>query len=278
MKNHKIVFTLLCAAMFFSFASAELLANVSVDKTTLSTDEVGLISIRIFNDSDKTVNGLIIRASADEQIVFLNNTGEQPSYYTQIDSINSGEGKEIITKIKAISTQKQFANIYVYYGTSENLTHAAVVRIETKELEISKKVVFEKKTLNGNETITINFTLNNTSNSPLTKIAVGTIAPNEFDDTTGQYLVETLAPGSKIEKTFNLVAPIETKGEQKILLAYGYFDTNTPHYFEKQFSVVIQKPNYGVIILLGMVVLVIAAYLYIKKDDKKSVKGTAEKK
>jgi uncharacterized membrane protein len=151
--------------------------------------------------------------------------------------------------------------------------------VETVELGTTEKITLEKKNINGKETVTISFLLTNLTGEVLTKASAEAIAPKDFDVVTSPVLMDAIAPNGKLEKNFQIVAPLDAQGEQKIILAYGYFDTNSPHYFEKEFLVNFQKPNYSMIVIIGLIVVIIAGYLYIKKDDsKQAVKGSAEKK
>ena len=91
---------------------------------------------------------------------------------------------------------------------------------------------------------------------------------------------EIIKPGDEgvIEENFSITTPLATEGDYSIILAYGYIDSNTPHYFEKIFNVKYSKPNYELIGLIGLIVLIIAAYLFLKKNPKTDIKGSSEKK
>jgi hypothetical protein len=276
MKNHKTIL-IICLILLTALANASILANTSIDKKSLSTDEVGMLSIKLFNDSEKPENGIMVKVTADEQIIFIND-GESSIFATSLKTLGPGEGTEIRVKIKAISTSKPKANIYAYYGTSSNLDQASVTMVETKELAQTEKITLEKKNENGKDILLVKFSLTNSSNKPITQAGAELITPKGFEVITAPVMMDTVSAGGKIERDFLAIAPIQVAGEQKIILAYGFFDSNTPHYFEKEFKLNFQKPNYELIILVGILVLVIAGYLYIKKDEKKAVKGTAEKK
>jgi len=274
----KILLGAICIILFATITNASILATASTDKTTLSTDEVGLLTIKIFNDSDTEAKEIILRAQADEAIRFIDGE-EKTLFITSITSLPAGSGNEIRLNIKSVSSLNKSANIYIYYGTEEPLRYASVTMVETEELPISVKSGIEKKSLNGKETVAVSFKFVNNSKDAIHNVGAEVISPSGFETVTAPLFTEILAPNATIEKKFEVMAPLETTGEQKIVLAYGYFDdSNTPHYFEKEYKVTFQKPNYTIIILAGIIVLIIAAYMYVNKDKKKEVKGSAEKK
>lgn len=261
-----------------SFANATLLASTSVDKNSLSTNELGMLTIKLFNDSQTEVNEIIVKATADEQIRFLESE-EKTNFVTSITSIPGGTGKELKIPIKAISTKKETANIYVYFGTAQPFNQASATTVYTKEFPINVKATVEKKNSNNKDTIIADFKLTNLSKDILYKVSGEAIAPTGFEIIAAPVFAETLINGASIEKKFEIIAPLDAAGEQTVIIAYGFFDdTNTPHYFEQEFKVNYVKANYSMVFLIGIIVLIIAAYLYIKKEKKVEVKGTAEKK
>ncbi|MFA6269403.1 MAG: hypothetical protein WCW13_01670 [archaeon] len=269
---------MICLIAILSFANATILASTSVDKKNLSTDEIGLLSVKLFNDSNTPAKNVLVRIQADNQIRFVTDT-EESLFITNIETITGGEGKEILLKIKSVSSAKPSANIYTYFGNNEPLTQAVVTMVGTVELAATEKITAEKKNVNGKDTVLVSFLLTNLSEEVLTKASAEVIAPKDFEIITAPIMVETIAINGKLEKTFQIIAPLDAQGQQKIIVAYGYFDSNAPHYFEKQFLLNFQKPNYSMIILIGLIVVIVAGYLYIKRDDKKQlIKGTSEKK
>lgn len=276
--KHKIFAFLLALVLFASIVNASLLISATVDKDTLSTDEVGLLTIKIFNDSDLNAKKVILTIKGDDQIRFFEDATEKTSIYKTIDLINSGQGIEAKLKIKSVSSKKPTANIYVYYGFDVTPTNAAVTIIQTKDLPITVTSTMEKKNVNGKDTITTTFKLTNNSNCPITKLSAEVLVPNGFEETTQPFFTESLSAKGTMEQTFKTVAPLDARGEQKFILAYGYFDSNAPHYFEKEYKLNFQKADYGFLIILGVIVLIIGVYTFLKKDNNASVKGSAEKK
>ncbi|MFA5931541.1 MAG: NEW3 domain-containing protein [archaeon] len=275
--NHKILGIIFVLITLMSFANATLLASTSVDKNSLSTNEIGMLTIKLFNDSQDEVKEIIVRATADDQIRFLEEE-EKTTFVTSITSIPGGTGKELKIAIKSLSTKKDTANVYVYFGTTQPFNQAAVTTLYTKELPILVKATVEKKTLNNKETILVDFKLTNTSKEAITKVSAEVIPPTGFEGVAAPVFAETLQAGASIEKKFELIAPLDASGDQMVTLAYGLFDASGPHYFEQNFKMNFVKPNYSMLLFIGAIVLIIAVYLYIKREKTIEVKGTSEKK
>ncbi|MFA5126263.1 MAG: hypothetical protein WC462_04655 [archaeon] len=278
MQSHKIIGLLLCLIAMASMVNASILASTSIDKKSLATNEIGILTIKLLNDSDTEVKNIIIRVQADNQIRFIIEGQEETLLAKVIESIPAGEGKEIQIKIKSVSSQKETANIYVYYGQENPLKYANVTMVETKELPVNINSSMQKKNLNQKDTLLISFKLTNNSIGALTKASAEILAPTGFESVAAPLYAESVAQNASIEKNFEIIAPLDTTGEQTIILAYGFFDANGPHYFEKQFKTSFQQPNYTLIIALGLIVLITAIYLYIKKDKGTNIKGTSWKK
>ena len=278
--NHKLIPIILGILLLASIANASLLISATVDKDTLATDEIGLLTIKIFNDSDTNAKKVIIKITGDEQIKFFEDAAEKSSIYKTIDSIGSGQGIEAKIKIKSLSSKKPTANIYVYYGFEVNPTNAAVTLVQTVDLPQKIVSTMEKKNINGKDTITTTFKLTNDSRYPIEKVSAEVLAPKGFELITEPYFTEKISAGQTIDQTFTTTAPLETRGMQSLTLAYGYFDSNVPHYFEKTYEINFQQPDYGFLIIIGIIILVIGVYTFLKKDNKISggVKGTADKK
>ena len=278
MQNHKIILLVLCLIAMVSMANASILASTSVDKTSLSTNEIGILTIKLLNDSDTEAKNIILRVQADEQIRFISEGEEQTILAQIIESIPAGQGKEIPVKIKSVSSKKETASIYVYYGQENPLKYANVTMIETKELPVTISSSIQKKNLNQKDTLVVSFKLVNNSTGALTKASAEVLAPAGFESIAAPLYVENVAQNASIEKSFEVIAPLETTGEQTVILAYGFFDANGPHYFENQFKANFQQPNYTLIVALGLIVLITAVYLYTKKDKGTNIKGTSWKK
>jgi len=276
--KHNLIHILIALTLFATIAHASLLISATVDKDTLSTDEVGILSIKIFNDADTNANKVILTIKGDEQIRFFEDALEKNSIYKTIDSIAPGQGIEARIKIKSVSSKTPSANIYVYYGFEVNPKNAAVTAVQTKDLLQTITSTMERKTINGKDTIITTFKLANNSSYSINKVSAEVIAPTGFEETTQPFFSETISAGQSINQTFNITAPLEARGEQKFILAYGYFDSNVPHYFEKMYTMNFQKADYGFLVIIGIIVLIVAVYTYMKKDSKQAVKGSAEKK
>lgn len=258
--------------------NASILGSASTDKKTLGENEVAMLSVKLMNDSDKAVKGVNLRVTADDGIVFYGGEEESNIFIKTIDSINPGEVKELIIKLKAIEVKKQSANIYAYFGTQTDLRQAAVTMVETQPADATATAEVKIDTSGTKDTAIIDFALKNTSNGSLYKASAEALAPKDFEVKTSPLFEDKVLPGGTMEKTFNITIPIEASGAQKIIMAYGYFDdTNTPHYFEKSVTVNVQKINYPLIALLGIVVLVVAAYIFFTKGKGQGIKGTEKK-
>ena len=202
--NHKILGIIFVLITLMSFANATLLASTSVDKNSLSTNEIGMLTIKLFNDSQDELKEIIVRATADEQIRFLEEE-EKTAFVTSITSIPGGSGKELKVAIKSLSAKKDTANIYVYFGNTQPFTQAAVTTLYTKEIPILVKATVEKKTLNNKETILVDFKLTNTSKEAITKVSAEVIPPTGFEGVAAPVFAETLQAGASIEKKFEII-------------------------------------------------------------------------
>ena len=121
------------------------------------------------------------------------------------------ERKEYQIKIKSVSSKKANANIYLYYGTTQPITTAAVTTIETKELPVLATITTEKKTINGEENLSIRFKLTNNSNGNITKTSAEIIPPKGFTIKTQSIFSELIPPGDSIEQKFEETAPFDSK-------------------------------------------------------------------
>jgi hypothetical protein len=279
MTNHKIIQLITFILLFATLAHASLLISATMDKQTLSTDEVGLLTIKLFNDGDRNANKVLLTIKGDDQIRFFEDATEKTSIAKTIEVINSGQGIEARIKVKSISSKKPTANVYVYYGFDTNPVNAAVTVIQTQELPITVTTTLERKTINDSDTIVSTFKLVNNSKSALSKVSAELITPKGFDNNITPFFSDTLQTGGTVDQKFQLLVPLETVGEHNFILAYGYFDdTNTPHYFEKNYTINVQRANYNLLILVGAIVLIVGLYSFMKKDKKGAVQGTAEKK
>jgi len=275
----KALLLLITLAVFISQANAAILINAQTDKTSLATDEIGMLTIKLINDSEQDAKNIQLTIKADDQIKFIEEKEELATTAKAMEEIKSGKSAELKVKIKAVSAKKPSANIYIYYGTTQQPNTAFVTTIQTKDIPINTTAKAEKKTSNEKEYAIINFKLSNYTKENIYKIAAETIAPEGFELMTPQPLLkEILKENETLEGNFEILAPINPKGTQTITLAYGYFENNTPHYFEKNLTLNFEKPNNQTIIIIAIIIIITAGYLFMKKDANNEVKGTNEKK
>jgi hypothetical protein len=273
----KITGLFLLLVLFSGMVNASILANTSADKKYLGENEIAILTVKILNDSETEIQGVQLRLQADEGIKFLE--GEEKTFtYKQIEKMKPREAVELKLKIKCTVSKEQRINIYTYYGIGESTENASVSFIESKPLPIEVTTSSVSKEENGKNKTTINYKMINHYGKNIYKTGAEIITPAEFEIETEPVFMEVVGDEGTIEETFTVNAPIETEGDYQLILAYGYIDSNTPHYFEKNFTVKYSKPNYELIGLIGLVVLIIAAYLFLKKDAKNDIKGSSEKK
>jgi hypothetical protein len=275
----RIILSLILLIIVSVTVNATILANAEIDKNNLSTNEIGALRIKFHNDSDTQADKLYIRITSESGLVFIDNGEQKTTILKTIDSLKARETKEVLQGIKVISVDKPIQSIYIYYGFTQPLKTALATSVNTTPLPITVNATMNKSITNNNPTMIINFKLTNDSNLALLKASVEVLAPTGFTVVTPPIVMDKLDSKASIEKTFEVVAPIDASGEQVITIAYGFFDAKGPHYFEKQFKETLRKTNYDLILLLGFIVLIVALYLFLKHDKpQQMIKGTAEKK
>ena len=84
-----------------------------------------------------------------------------------------------------------------------------------------------------------------------------------------------LADKNFVQQAFEALAPPQVTGKKTFTLAYGYIDAEGPHYFEKTFNVQFSQ-NSMFLVLIGIIILVAAIYLYAVKGGKEKEKGKKE--
>jgi hypothetical protein len=257
-----------------SMVNATVLINTHVDKSEISTNEVNLLIINFYNN-DTDITNYPIRIETSSNLVLSEN--EQHTLMQYVDLLKEGVGKEVKIKFKAINTQKETGEIFVYYG--DELKFVAGTYVLTKESPIIVKTIAEKKIEDGIEKIIIDFELYNYSKKPIYNVALQAIAPENFIVNNLEEIIPIIYDNNKISKRIEILPPLGINGEQKILLTYGYFDENTPHYFEETFTFQFTKSNNFTLAGIGLIVLVIAILIYVGKGNspKQGIKGTAEK-
>jgi len=273
----KLISIILLLILATGFSNATLLVNTSSDKKYLGENEIAILTIKILNDSDLELQNVQLRLQADAGIKFAE--GEEKEFtYKQIEKMKSREAVELKVKIKCVTSKEQQVNIYTYYGTGEVQENASVAFVQTKPLPVEIITSVETKENNEKNLTTINYKMINHYGKNIYKAGAEVITPTVFEINTEPIFMEVIGDEGVIEENFSITTPLATEGDYSIILAYGYIDSNTPHYFEKIFNVKYSKPNYELIGLIGLIVLIIAAYLFLKKNPKTDIKGSSEKK
>ena len=273
----KIISILVLLILAMGFCNATLLVNTSTDKKYLAENEIAILTIKILNDSELEVQDVQLRLQADPGIKFAE--GEEKEFtYKQIEKMKAREAVELKVKIKCVTPKEQQVNVYTYFGIGEAQENASVVFVQTKPLPVEVITTVEQKEDNAKNRTTINYKMTNHYGKNIYKAGAEIITPTIFEIETEPTFMEVIGDEGIIEENFVITTPNTTEGEYQIILAYGYIDANTPHYFEKTFSVKYTKPNYELIGLIGIIVLIAAAYLFLKKDAKADIKGSLEKK
>ncbi|MFA5763879.1 MAG: hypothetical protein WC915_03625 [archaeon] len=270
----KITTILLILITLTSLVNATVLVNARVDKSQISTNEVNLLIVDLYNNGTDITN-YPIRIETSSNLVLSEN--EQHTLLQYIDLLKEGVGKEVKIKFKAINTEKETGEIFVYYG--DELKFVSGTYVSTKELPVMIKTTAEKRIEDDVEKIIIDFELYNYSKTPIYNIGLQAIAPENFEVNNPQEIIPIIYDNNKISQRIEILPPLGINGEQKVLLAYGYFDENTPHYFEETFTFEFTKSNNFILAGIGLIVLVIAVLIYMSKGNKpkQDIKGTAEK-
>jgi hypothetical protein len=273
-KLQKTILTLFVLIALISFVNATVLVNTSVDKSELSTNEIGLLTINLYN-SDSDIENYPIRVETTDNLVIT--TNEQQTYFEYVDLLKTGIGKEIKIKFKALNTTSETGEIFVYYG--DELKFVAGTYVFTKELPILVKTVAEKRLVDGEDKIIIDFEIHNYSKAPIYNIAIQAAAPEHFSVANIEEIIPIIPDGNKISKQIEITPPLRVNGEQRVVLSYGYFDENNAHYFEESFNFEFTQGNNSLLLGIGIIVLVIAVLIYMSKGKgpKQDIKGTAEK-
>ncbi|MDD4251388.1 MAG: hypothetical protein PHX27_04320 [Candidatus ainarchaeum sp.] len=269
-KKISILFLIL---FFIGNSSAEVLVNTNISKNSIGLNEIAFFTINFFNDGNE-LNGYPIRIETSENLLILEN--DQQIFFENIDSLKQGILKEVKIKFKAINTKKDIGKIFVYYG--DNLQFVSGTFIKINDLPIIIKTSAQKNSTTEGEKIILNFELKNISNEIIYNIGAQAIAPNEFLIKTEPLFKQTIKDGEIIKQEFEILAPLEALGETKFTLAYGFFDSNEPHYFEENFLISFEKNNNTMLAVIGIIILVIAVAMYFQSGKKDpNIKGTGEK-
>jgi len=283
------VFALLLLAL--GQVNANILANVSVDKDKLAIDEMGALVIDLFNDVNFEQKDVQLRIEAGSGIVFPENDDKQ-IIVEKVDSIKGLSRKEVKVRIKGAiippnpnplqgTAEVTTSNIFVYYGTkadSDQPKYASGTFVTIVPASVLVDSSAQKITTDGEQSVEIDYKITNNSGSDINVMAE-MIVPNGFDIQTAPIVLGPIRDNNSSSGKFIARAPLNVNGDQKLTLSYGYTDTNGGHYFEKNFTMSFQKSNSLYLGVIGVIVLIIAIFIFIKKTKgDPNVKGTGEKK
>ncbi len=278
--SNKTVFFLIAIIFILFFAGnvfSGVLVSTSVDKEEIMKNEVAYFTIKIFNDTNSTVNNLALRMEGTNGIIFLENNSAV--LLKEIESINSLEGKEIKLRFKVNEVHKETAELFVYYGQEKEQKYVSGTFVNTKEKPVLIKTSAEKKQTDSGQEIFVNFEIHNLSKESIYGVAADVSAPAGFEIKTSPFFTEELPNNDSLEKEFEILAPIAAEGVQTIIFTYGYFDVNGPHYFEETFDISFERTNNLFLAVIGLIILAIAIFVYISQkgsNKKEKVKGTGK--
>ena len=265
--------TIICiTASVFS----EVLVNTSVDKESISQNEVAIFTVRIFNDSKDDITNYYLKLQTTDNLVFTES--EQSILAQKIDLIRAGTVKEIKTKFKAINMTKDSGNLYAYYGDL-NPKNVSGTFINTKQSGVSAITSAQIVSDNSGDKIVVTFEMHDFSGKPIYNVIAGVTAPSGFDVLTKNAGYPIIPDTNSVTQNFEVRVPLSANGSEKVTISYGYFDDNSPHYFEETHTIEIQRTNNYLLGIIGIVILIIAVFIYLRVSKKGSngVKGTAEK-
>jgi uncharacterized membrane protein len=273
-----ILLSVLILGLVLPLVNANVLVSTTLDRENFYQNEVGMLTIKLFNDSDKDLDNLLVRIEGSEGIVFVNNFDEEKLILKETGIIRKQTSKELLVKIKIVSIQDPTPKIFVYYGSDENPKNAAVTFVNAKESKVTIKTSPRRINSNEGEKIIIDFSVTNYSTNAIYDLGAEVIALENYIIKTPPLFQPILQDGNVEKISFELLPPPEANGNQKIVLSYAYTDENGWHYFEEIFTINIERMNHLVLAVLGIGIIVIAGYLYVLRDKKseKSVKGTEE--
>ncbi|NMA44312.1 MAG: hypothetical protein GX950_00660 [Candidatus Diapherotrites archaeon] len=268
-------FLLLLLVLFLGFVSGEIIVTTQVEKKEIYPFEMNNLVIKILNDSPNVSDKLYLRIQGEDNIVFINEGVETKSFVKEILELKPNATKEIKTKFKATSTKKDPSQLFVYYGTENEypkvgLPFVSGTMVGTKENKIDIITRVDKVNSLAGKEVTGSVSVSNKTGNPITMFASEMIVPQRFDLKSEPFFVETI-DANTIFAQFNAIAPINVDGEHSVLIVYGYFDENgVGHYFEKEHKISFLKTNKTYLVIIGLVVLIIAVYLYLEKTKKSS--------
>ena len=276
--TNKIV-VLVLLIIVSSFCFSQILVSTEVDKRTFYENEVGTLRIKIANDLPEDVENITLRLEGSDGIRFVTNFEEQQIMIQETGEIRSGGSKEIYVKMKVISLVDSQPKIFVYYGNTDVLQNVSGTYVEAVQSPVIVKTNAQRINSEEGEKIIVDFSLVNYSQNELKEVIAEVVAPENYIIRTPPLTATNVSDKNSVEETFELIPPPEASGMQKIVLSYGYIDEAGAHYFEENFEVNIERTNQLILAVIGIVILVVAGYLYIlkSKDNDSGLKGTGEK-
>ena len=269
-----VFFLILIFLVQFSFATV--LVSSTIDKASITKNEVAKLNVKIFNDSLEPLENYSVRIETSDNLVLTNN--DQTIFAEIIEEIKAGAVKEITFNFKAVSTSEAIGKVFLYYGENKEFVSGTFVNIISSP--ILSKTNVQKVTDNSGEKIVVDFELYNYSKNRIFEVGAQVSAPQGFTVKTDGILIPYLDDNNSLKKNFEILAPIGAMGEQKVTLNYAYFDNNLPHYFEETYIVTFEDNNKFFLAGIGLIVLVIAVILYFSKSNnvqKEGIKGTGSK-
>lgn len=271
----KLIFVVLFFILFAQFSFASVLVSTTIDKQTLSQNEVALLSVKIFNNSINEINDFPIRIELTKNLIFTYN--DQRIIADVIENIPSGTVKEINFTFKAISTSENMGRLFVYYGENKEFVSGTFINIESSPILFRNNV--RKIMDESGEKVIVDFEVFNYSKETIFDVGAEVIAPDTFIVQTQGFMIPYLEDNNSFKKSFQILAPLNAFGEYRFILSYGFFDNNTPRYFEESHYVSFEDNNRFFLAGIGLIVLVIAIFIYLSKSNnpKDGLKGTNEK-
>ena len=278
-KNCKWIILILILISLSTLANANILFGPSIDKLEIGENEVAYLEITVYNDNNFVVEDYL-RLKSSENISFLDQ--EEKIIMESFGPIKPYEKEVIKIRIKAINTKGNEGMVYGYYDIDNTGTasYAFVGRVSVKQKPIFMNSSAKLKNTNTGETIFVDYSFINSSTDPLYNVAFEVRAPSGFEIKTAPLFYESVQPEEKIEGTFEIYPTLGSIGTQDIILSYGYFDINGPHYFEKDFKITFEQSNSKLLLgIVGVIVLAVAIFLYMGSRKKKEldIKGTGDK-
>lgn len=274
MKSKLILFLI-----FFILISSAVLANVlvstTIDKESIAQNQVARLNVKIFNNSIEPINNYPIRIELTDTLVFTNY--DQRILADMVDEIPSGAVREINYNFKAVNTSENMGRLFVYYGENKEFVSGTFVNIESIPVLFNSNA--RKVVDSGGEKVMIDFEVLNYSREMIFDVGAEVIAPDGFDVKTQGFMIPYLEDNNSLKKTFEIIAPLNAVGEYRFILAYGYFDQNSPRYFEESHYISFEDNNRFFLAGIGFIVLIIAVFIYLSKSNapKDGLKGTNEK-